>query len=357
MEKMYFDNACESYPKAGGISDMLREYADLFDAESEAENRMYINDRRTFSCAAKQGIKKLLGCNSDTGIFLTTGITSCVNTLCMTLYKSDMHCVCAFDERHPIISVLNGLKRFGVEFTNVGFDTNGFMDLNEFENSIDITTEFAIVPYASGTVGTLQEIGKISEICKRHGIYLIVDISLAVGQVPVCFDTVKADALIFTADKAMLGLDGIGAIVAGKHLADKLSDYAEILEADIGTLSLHALNESLMFIESIGTELYEKTEQLVICFLYGIKHMRGIELSGSWNSSRRVGIIAIDFVNNDNALCAERLYSEYGIVAYNDVKNGTVRFSVSYFNTFDEVNDVLNAIQTISDEQNTQITE
>ena len=351
MGKMYFDNACVSYPKAGGISDMLREYADLFDSELEAEDRMFINNRRALSAEAKNGVKKLLNCNSSTEVFLASGTVACIQAICKVLYRPKMHCICAYDDCNPIISTLKSLKCFDVDFTNIEYNKNGLLDLNRLENSIDCNTAFVLIPYASHAIGTLQEIDKISEICKKYGTPLIIDISLAVGQIPVRFDDVKADALLFTADKTLLGLDGVSAIVVNKSIADKLSADNAMLESDVAALSLHALNKSLMFIENIGIEeMYEKTEQLVVCFLYGIKHMRGIELLGSWNSAGRIGVIAINFENKDNALCAERLYSEYGIVSYNDISSGAVRFSVSYFNTLDEVNDVLNAIQTVSDE-------
>ena len=86
-----------------------------------------------------------------------------------------------------------------------------------------------------------------------------------------------------------------------------------------------------------------------------------MRLSGLPTTEGRVSVISVDFTEEDNGICAFNLEHTYGIntrvglhcapLAHKSLQTfpeGTVRFSIGPFNTEDEIDTALKAIEELA---------
>jgi selenocysteine lyase/cysteine desulfurase len=97
-------------------------------------------------------------------------------------------------------------------------------------------------------------------------------------------------------------------------------------------------------------------------FLEGLKTIDGVALCGTRDLSRRVGVVSVDFLHRDNAEAAFELETDYGILTrcglhcapsahktLDTFPRGTVRFSLGFASTAEDVDAALTAIREISE--------
>ena len=85
-----------------------------------------------------------------------------------------------------------------------------------------------------------------------------------------------------------------------------------------------------------------------------------MKLYGNYNTKKRTSIVALNIGDTDSAKVSDILSSKYNIAtrsgghcaplmheALGTVKQGIVRFSFSYFNTFEEIEKGIDAVREI----------
>ena len=107
-----------------------------------------------------------------------------------------------------------------------------------------------------------------------------------------------------------------------------------------------------------------RNHEMELCerFLNGLKDIPKVNMCGTWDLSRRVGVVSVDFVGQDNAMAAFRLEMDYGILTrcglhcapsahktLDTFPRGTVRFSLGFASTAEDVDAALAAIREISE--------
>lgn len=367
MKKIYFNNATASYKKADGVNLAIREYADML--ESCAEKRLF-SEKRGAIKSIKERLSRIFNYSNQNNAIITSGAASAVRLLVKSTLKAGDHCIVACMENKPIIDFLSRLSVFGVELTVLQCNDAGKTPAQAVKAAIRDNTKLVLSSHASNVSGVLQEVEDISRVCKEKGVLFALDVTQTAGQYDVSFDGLKLSALIFSADKSMLGPDGIGALIVSDEIADTVKIYAGTdslfcNDDEINTGAAMGLERALAFIENTGVDnIRDRIEQMTVQLLYGIKHIRNIETVGSWNIAQRVGIVLVNFTDRNNAECAEKLKAEYGVVidygmqscsfgndpvdACND---DAIRFSISYFNTVDDISAALAALEAIANEE------
>jgi len=132
-----------------------------------------------------------------------------------------------------------------------------------------------------------------------------------------------------------------------------------------GTMNLpgvYGLHASLSELKSEGVAArHAKERDLLERFLSGLDGISGIQVLGTRDLDRRVGVVSIDCsAVRDNAEVADRLATEYGILTrcglhcapnahktYGTFPQGTVRFSFNSSNTEKEIDAALTALRQI----------
>ena len=375
---IYFDNAATSFPKAPGVSDAMKFYLDSVGAS--------IN-RGVYASAQEAGLKTLILREQLCGFFhhsdpnhaiLTAGNTASLNFVIKGFLQSGDHVLVSSLEHN---AVMRPLKQLGIDFDRVPCDAEGFLDLNAAEALLRPNTKLFVLNHASNVSGTVQDAKSVGMLCKLHNIPLVLDAAQSAGHIPVDFEKFSLSALTVPAHKGLLGPQGIGALLLAPEFAQKLSP---LLAGGTGSMSdseelprylpdrfepgtpnlpgIYGWSASMDYVNQVGlAALREHEITLTKRFLDGLDGISDLRLVGTRELSRRVGVIAVDFLRMDNAEAADRLEREYEILtrcgmhcapsahkALGTFPQGVVRFSVGYRTTEAEVDCSLRAIKELT---------
>ena len=199
----------------------------------------------------------------------------------------------------------------------------------------------------------------------------LVDAAQTAGVFPINMEKMNIDILSFTGHKSLMGPQGTGGLCvrkgvnikpikvggSGIHSFSKThpEKLPEALEA--GTVNSHGiagLLAALEFQEKMGRENIFQREKMLTNRLYqGLRTIPGVKIYGE-KKEEKAPIVAVNFLDYDSAEVADELAERYGIQtragghcapllhkAYGTEKQGMVRFSLSWQNTEEEVDQVI----------------
>jgi L-cysteine/cystine lyase len=108
--------------------------------------------------------------------------------------------------------------RYGVEisFVDAGADGDDDRTVAAFEAGITPDTRLVALSHVLWTTGAVMPVARIAEIAHDRGALVVVDGAQAAGAIPFRFDGLGADLYTVSAQKWLLGPEGMGAIVADK---------------------------------------------------------------------------------------------------------------------------------------------
>ena len=149
---------------------------------------------------------------------------------------------------------------------------------------------------------------------------------------------------------------------SGTHTFDERHPrfMPEALEA--GTVNAHGLAglaAGVQFIGEVGVdEVHGKVSSLTAHFEENARAIEGVRVLGGHGGIDRTGVVALEIAGVDSALLGDALAREYGICtragahcaplmhrALGTEDAGAVRFSFSYFNTEEEVEEGVYALR------------
>ena len=137
---------------------------------------------------------------------------------------------------------------------------------------------------------------------------------------------------------------------------------------EAGTLNSHGiagLDAALDWIVETGIdEISHKTKLLADRFCEGIIEIPRIKVYGDLCMKRRLPVVSLNVGDTDSSYISDVLYRDFGIAkrpgvhcaplmheTFGTEKQGAVRFSFSYFNSEDEVDEAIRALRKIAGEE------
>ena len=103
----------------------------------------------------------------------------------MQVKKNGNHIITTKIQHPAILDSCASLEKKGFDITYLNVDKDGFISLEELENSITDKTILISIMFANNEIGTIQSINQISEIAKKRNIPFHTDAVQAVGNIPV----------------------------------------------------------------------------------------------------------------------------------------------------------------------------
>ena len=380
MKSLYLDNGATAFPKAPGVAESMSNYLlnigcnvnrGAYESSFEAENIVF--ETRELIC-------QLFNFPKSENVIFTKNITESLNLLIKGLIKPGDHVIVSSMEHNAVMRPLNNLVNKGVELSRVSCDKLGELNPEDIIEHIKPNTKAVIMTHASNVCGTILDLKRVGSICKEKGLYFIIDTAQTAGFLDIDYKELNADAIAFTGHKGLLGPQGMGGAIISDELVSVLDTFIEggtgsLSEKEVqpeympdkfeaGTLNIpgiYGLNASLKYIlkEKVST-IREKELYLLEGFLEGLLNIPKLELIGKTSIKDRTAVVSIDVPDKDNAEVSYNLYNDFGIMTrcglhcapsahqtLGTFPRGTVRFSFSHFNTLDDVNYTLDAINKV----------
>lgn len=381
MQRIYLDNAATSFPKPEGVSSAMKTYVDQIGATINRSVYGSAQDAGLVTLQLRERLKRLFHFPDPvTHVILTPGATWGLNMVIKGLLRPGDHCIVSSMEHNAVMRPL--LQLDGVTFDRIPCSREGLLNPADMEPLIRPNTKLLVMAHASNVCGSLQDAKAMGEICAKHGIAFVLDAAQSAGHVPIDFEGLHLSALCVPGHKGLLGPSGIGALLMTDSFAQKLdpliaggtgsasdSEYLPHYLPDrfeSGTPNLPGIygwEAALRFVEETGVDSLRRHE-MALCqrFLDGLESIKGVRLCGTTDLNCRVGVISVDFQNQDNAEAAFRLETEFGILTrcglhcapsahktLDTFPQGTVRFSLGFASTEADVDAALAAISAISE--------
>jgi len=384
MDKLiYLDNAATCWPKPDSVYEfMINFYRSCgvnpgrsgFDKAIEAGN--IIEDLR-------KRLTKFFGGDQDTPerLCFTYNATDALNLIIQGLLSAGDHVVTTNLEHNSVIRPINHLVRdYGVEATFIPFNRQGFVEPDAIKKAIKSNTKAVIVNHGSNVLGTVQPLKEIGAVCREAEVLFITDTSQTAGVIPIDMQAMNIDALAFTGHKAMQACTGIGGLCVRKHLEIRQtrsggtgvkSAYPYHLEEypyrmEFGTpnmLGIASLWAGQDFLDKRGIDnIHQQEMSLADKLVEGFKSIKGVSIYGCETLENHLSTITINVkgieagnvgimldVDHNIATrtglhCAPLVHQQLGLVEI----HGGVRFSIGVFNTKEEIDQAVTAVDKIA---------
>ena len=379
--KIYLDNAATTFPKPQEVYTSMMNYM----------MNIGTNPGRGVSTASLAGNRVVLNCryaimdffhfDKVENVIFTPNITTSLNTLIKSSVRKGWHVITSSMDHNATLRPLNSLSEKGIiELDIIPCSKEGFINIDDFINTIKPNTKLVVLSHASNIIGSIQPLEAIGKICRNKKIYFIIDAAQTAGVLPIDFYKLNCNALAFTGHKSLLGPQGTGGFLIDDKLNEQCTSFIEggtgslsssIIQPDFlpdkfesGTLNtpgIAGLLEGINFINKQGIDsIRENEEYLCKNFIDRLLNIPSIDVYGSKFKSKRTATISINSTKIDNSELGFILDSEYGITTRTGLHcapfahktigtypTGTLRFGIGPFNDIKDINYTLNALNTI----------
>lgn len=167
---------------------------------------------------ARKQVAALIGADAKEIIF-TSGATESDNLAIKGVFemyaRKGNHIITLTTEHKAVLDTCKIIEKKGGEVTYLEVQRDGLVDLAALEAAIKENTILVSIMYANNETGVIQPMKEIGEICKKHGVLLMSDITQAAGKIPLNVKELGIHIAAFTSHK-MYGPKGIGALYVSR---------------------------------------------------------------------------------------------------------------------------------------------
>ena len=377
---IYLDNAATSRRKPQEVIDAVVFAMTSLGNAGRGTTEAALDAARTIY-GAREKIAGFFGVKNPKQVVFTSNSTESLNTAIHGLIKPGDHVISSVMEHNSVLRPLYEREEAGAELTLIECDGKGRLLTDDIEKNIRDNTRAIVLTHGSNLTGNVNDIEAVGRIAKAHGLLFIVDASQTAGVLPIDVEKMNIDVLCFTGHKSLLGPQGTGGMCVREGLEIEPlkrggsgvdtynrrhpSEMPTALEA--GTLNGHGiagLSAAIDFIEKTGIdEIREKEQSLMKRFVDGVRDIPGVKLYGDFDAEIRCPVVALNIGNADSSEISDILSMDYDIAtrpgahcapemheSLGTVDQGAVRFSMSYFNTGEEIDAAIRAVREISEE-------
>lgn len=400
---IYMDNAATTHPKPRQVIEAMVRFMEEVGANPGRSRHDRSVEAAEIVDHTRRALARLFNISDPKRIVFTLNATESLNTVILGVLNHGDHVIITQMEHNSVIRPLRHLERAGMVTLSVApCDRMGVCDPQTLAALIRDNTALVVVNHASNVCGTIQDVAAIRKAIDR--VPLLLDAAQTAGTVPVDVQALGVDYLAFTGHKGLYGPQGTGGLYVREglpirplkrggtgtlsHLDEQPEDFPDLLESGTqNNVGIAGLGAAVEFILETGVENIRSHEAALLkAFVQGLVNVPGLTLYGPLKPELQVPILSMTF---DQALpdglrpsiggcggraipatfesvhpeeAAKLLRDEYEISvrvglhcaplahqALGSFPDGTVRCSLGYFNTLEEVEIAVQAVKRIAE--------
>lgn len=372
---IYMDNAATTPVKKEVLEEMLPYFSEHYGNPSSVYSLG--STTKVAVEKAREQVAAALGADKKEIYFTAGGSESdnwAIKGAAYNRRKKGNHIITSKIEHHAVLHTCEYLEKQGFEVTYLDVDSDGRVKLDDLRNAIKDTTILITIMFANNEIGTIQPIKEIGEIAKEHDILFHTDAVQAVGSVKIDVEELNIDLLSISAHK-FFGPKGIGALYIrkGVRIDSLISGGGQEKGKRAGTENVAAIVGMGKAIELANENLEEHIEKLSSLRDYLISKIESnfkyVRLNGH-RSERLPGNVNFSFefiegeslllmldmngiaASSGSACTSGALDPSHVLLAIglsHEIAHGSLRLSLTEFNTEEEVDYVVEKLIGIVD--------
>ena len=329
---------------------------------------------------SRKKIQKFIGAKHDYEVLFTKGTTEGLNLLAYALtseLKAGDEIIISHLEHHSNIVPWQMLcERTGAKLLVIPMNSEGELELDFLEKNLSEKTKIVSINQISNALGVINPVAELIAITRRNSqAKIIIDGAQSIPHMKIDVQEMDCDFFVFSAHK-MYAPMGVGILYGKEALLEKLppfhgggemiatcsfekTTYAGLpFKFEAGTPNVGgniALGAAVDFINSVGQETIESHETALLHYaqqkLEAIDNLRIYAQNAS-----RAGVISFTLDNAGIASDAGMILDKLGIAVRTGhhcaqpIMNyfgiaGTIRASFAVYNTFEEIDQLVEGVK------------
>lgn len=377
---IYLDNAATSFPKPESVYQAIDHFNRNIGANPGRSGYATARKASQIVEETRKLLAQLFHVEESSQIVFTSNATESLNLgLKGSLLPGD-HVVTTMTDHNSVLRPLRSLvERRNVAVTWVECDSTGFVDPEDVRAALRSDTKLVCMTHASNVTGTVHDLNTISALVHENGTLLMVDAAQTAGCVPIDVQEMQIDLLAFTGHKGLLGPQGTGGLYikpgieiqplreggtgsqsSSDRQPEKMPDRFE--GGTHNTPGLAGLGAGVRFVLETSVETIQAHEgALTEHLLDRLASIPGVKVYGPSCGSYRVAVVSFTLEGWPPLNLAHLLASGFDIATRSGLHcaplihkylgtsdTGTVRVSIGYFNTTDDIDALCNALEQIA---------
>lgn len=371
---IYFDNSASSFVKPKSVQKAVLNALNLYTANPGRSGHKQALKTAIEVENVRNIVAHHVGTTADNIVF-TLNCTDALNLAILGSFFPGGHVICTENEHNSVVRPLEHLKQCDSSFSySVATQTqkNG-ITWQDIEKHLTDKTYMVICNHISNVNGDVADIVDIGKHLKELNITFLVDAAQSGGHFRYDMQEMGISMLALAPHKGFYAPQGVGCLcLDGKTKLEPIrfggtgTNSLEFIQPEIsperyesGTINTPAIlgfGEGVKFVEENFKYIQEKLEDLTTYLHYELSKLPIDIYTNTENTS---GVFAFNIPNVDSTEVATYLDEKWNICvrsgyhcaplkhqALGTLDQGAVRVSLSFFNTYQEVEKFIFAIKT-----------
>ncbi|TMB67129.1 MAG: cysteine desulfurase [Chloroflexi bacterium] len=381
---VYLDNAATSQ-KPRQVIDALVNYYENYNANIHRAVHCLGEEATAAYEEARAKVAKFINAPSPESIIFTRNTTEAINLVMYTwgranVREGDEILLTQMEHHSNLIPWQRLAAEKGATVRYIELTDTHTLALDGLENLFDARTRIAAMPHVSNSLGTINPVEKIAAEARRNGTLFLVDGAQGAPHLPVDVQGIDCDFYAFSAHK-MLGPTGVGVLYGRAELLEEMEPFlggGEMIRKvtyegatwndlpwkfEAGTPNIAdviAFGAAIDYLDGLGMDNVREHEvQITDYALTRLSQLEGIVMYGPPDPRERGGVVSFNFgdlhphdigtVLDHHGVairaghhCTQPLMRTLGV-------SGTARASFYVYNTTDEVDVLVDALEATRD--------
>ena len=377
---VYFDNGATTQ-KPKQVLDIINEYYAKHNSNIH-RGVHYLSEKTTQAYEkARTRVQHFLNAEHEEEIIFTSGTTGGINLIASSfgdkyINEGDEIIVSRMEHHSNIVPWQMLCERKKAKLKVIDFNLTGDLKIEELDTLITDRTKLISITHVSNTLGTINPIKEIIAKAHAKGVTVVIDGAQGIQHQVVDVQDLDCDFYVFSGHK-VYGPTGIGVVYGKKKYLDEMPPYQgggdmiksvtfEKTEYNVLPFKFEAgtsnyigaigLDHALRYISDIGLENIAKYEDKLAKYATDeLSRIEGVKIYGRANNKSSIISFLVDNIHHFDAgmvldkmniavrtgtHCTQPIMDFYQI-------SGTVRASLSFYNTPEEIDLLVEGIKKV----------
>ena len=377
---VYFDNAATSQTPKQVIQKIV-DYYEQYNSNIHRGLHSLSTDATNQYELSRKIIQKHFGIKNNHEVIFTSGTTHGINIVSSGLESqinsSDELIVSEMEHHSNIVPWQILCEKTGAKLKVIPINKEGSLDIDTFKTMLNKNVKFVFINHVSNSLGTINPIEEIIELAHKNNSKVLLDGAQGAAHFKINLSEINVDYYVASAHK-LCGPTGVGFLYGKSELLEALppyqgggemissvtfekTEYADLpYKFEAGTPNISGVigfGAAIDYMNDIGFDNIESYEQELLKYATDrLKEISGIKIYG--NSGNKISVISFNLSNHHPSDIGSIL-DQFGIAVRTgqhctqpvmDYYNipGTVRVSLSFYNTKSEIDLLIDALEKAS---------